>query len=53
MLIGQPEAALRELLILRPVRVIRPEMRVTWPPLAERLNFEIGADGRVARVFCG
>ncbi|SDE60873.1 I78 family peptidase inhibitor [Limimaricola pyoseonensis] len=52
-LIGQDATALERELILRPVRVIRPGDAVTMDFLPTRLNFEIDAAGRIARIFCG
>lgn len=52
-LAGQDAQVLERILILRQVRMIRPNTPVTadyWP---DRLNFEVGADGRIFRVFCG
>ena len=52
-LVGQDATALERVLILGQVRVIRPGMVVTQDYRPERLNFEIGPDGRVARITCG
>jgi hypothetical protein len=52
-LVGQDATALEKVLILRQVRVIRPGMAVTADYSAERINFEIGADNRIKRIFCG
>lgn len=52
-LVGQPWAALERVLILREVRLIRPGQPITKDLRPERINFEIGTDGRIARVFCG
>ena len=52
-LAGQPGTALERVPILREVRIIRPGQPVTGDLRPERINFEIGTDGRIARVFCG
>ncbi len=52
-LVGQDSTALERVLILGQVRVIRPGMAVTLDFRPERLNFEINASNRVARIFCG
>ena len=52
-LIGQPATALERVLILRPVRVIRPGMAVTQDFRPDRINFDIDGMGRVARIWCG
>ena len=52
-LIGQDATALERELIMRQVRVIRPGMAVTEEFVGERINFEIDAAGRIARIYCG
>lgn len=52
-LTGQDGTALERVLLLGQVRVIRPGDAVTMDLRPERINFEIGTDGRIARVFCG
>lgn len=52
-LVGQDATALERELILRQVRVIRPGDAVTRDYRPVRLNFEIGTDGRIVRIFCG
>ena len=52
-LIGQDEDALLRTLILRQVRVIRPGDTVEEDLRPARLNFEIDAASRIARIFCG
>lgn len=52
-LIGRDGTALERVLLLGQVRVIRPGDAVTMDLRPERINFEIGPDGRIARVFCG
>jgi len=52
-LIGQDATALERELILRQVRLIRPGDAVTQDFRPVRLNFEIGPDNRILRIFCG
>lgn len=52
-LVGQPETALLRQLIMGQVRVIRPGDAVTMDFRPERLNFDIGEDGRIRRIYCG
>lgn len=52
-LVGQDATALERVLIIGQVRVIRPGMAVTMDYRAERLNFQIGPSGRIAKVYCG
>ena len=52
-LLGQPATALERELILRPVRVIRPDMVVTADFRPDRLNFEVGESGDITRIYCG
>lgn len=52
-LIGQDATALERELILRQVRVIRPDMAVTMDYSEGRINFEVDATNRIARTFCG
>jgi hypothetical protein len=52
-LAGQDGTALERVLLLGQVRVIRPGDAVTMDLRPERINFEIGTDGRIGRVFCG
>ena len=51
--IGQDATALERVLILRPVRVIRPGTAVTQDFAPGRINFDIDGAGRVARIWCG
>jgi hypothetical protein len=51
-LIGQDQTALERVLIMRPVRVIRPGDAVTEDFSPQRINFVIGADGRIADIGC-
>lgn len=52
-LIGQDATALERVLIMRQVRLIRPDQAVTMDFSAERINFWIGADNRIVRITCG
>ena len=52
-LVGQPESAFDPSGLEEPVRIIRPGDAVTMDFSLERLNVEIGADGRIAAVRCG
>ncbi|SMY08345.1 I78 family peptidase inhibitor [Flavimaricola marinus] len=52
-LIGQDATALERELIMRQVRVIRPGMVVTMDFSAQRINFEIDDNNRIARIYCG
>ncbi|MEL6959556.1 MAG: I78 family peptidase inhibitor [Pseudomonadota bacterium] len=52
-LIGQDATALEQVLIMRPVRVIRPLTAISMDFRPDRLNFEIDATNRVARIYCG
>lgn len=52
-LIGQDATTLEKVLILGPVRVIRPGDAVTMDFLPERINFGIDRDEKVIEVSCG
>lgn len=52
-LVGQDATALERVLILGPVRVIRPGAPVTRDLSPSRINFDIDAGERIARVWCG
>ncbi|PWG18436.1 I78 family peptidase inhibitor [Salibaculum griseiflavum] len=52
-LLGQDATALERVLIMRPVRVIRPGMAVTMDFRPDRINFEISEQNRITRVYCG
>jgi hypothetical protein len=51
-LIGQSDAVLRDLKLPEGTRVIGPRDAVTMDYRPTRMNFEIGADGRIARISC-
>jgi hypothetical protein len=52
-LVGQDGTALERVLILGQVRIIRPGTVAAQDFRPERINFEIGTDGRIARITCG
>lgn len=52
-LIGQDVSTLEQVLIMRQVRILRPGTAMTMDFRAERINFEIGRDERIKRIFCG
>ncbi|WP_084861869.1 I78 family peptidase inhibitor [Salibaculum halophilum] len=52
-LVGQDATALERVLILGPVRVIRPGMAVTMDHRPDRINFSISEAGRITRIYCG
>ena len=52
-LIGQDATALERVLILRQVRVIRPNEPVTLEFVPVRINFNIGADETIRTITCG
>ena len=52
-LLGRDATALERVLILGPVRVIRPGMAVTMDHRPGRINFVISEAGRIARIHCG
>jgi len=52
-LIGRDATVLEGVLILRQVRVLRPNSIMTMDYRAERLNFRVGEDGTLTRIFCG
>lgn len=51
-LVGQPAAAARAMELPAGTRIVGPGDPVTADFRPDRLNIEIGADGRVARVAC-
>ncbi len=52
-LVGQDATALERELILRPVRVIRPDMAITMDFSPDRINFDIDGANRITRIWCG
>lgn len=51
-MVGAPKSILAAMKFAVPVRVIEPGMAVTADFSANRLNFEIDADGTIARIGC-
>lgn len=51
--VGMDASSVTAATFVAPVRVIRPGDMVTMDFNPERVNFEVGADGRIARVYCG
>ncbi|HHW34244.1 MAG TPA: hypothetical protein GXX24_08925 [Paracoccus solventivorans] len=51
-LVGQPAEAARTLQLPAGTRIINPGDPVTRDLRRDRLNIEIGADGKIARVAC-
>lgn len=52
-LVGQDATALERVLLMGPVRVIRPGMAVTMDYSAERINFTIDDANRISGITCG
>ena len=52
-LVGQDATALERVLLLGPMRMIRPGTVVTQDYRSERINFHIGADNVLRRIACG
>lgn len=52
-LVGEDATALEKVLILKPVRILRPGIAVTMDFNPARMNFDIGADGRITSIHCG
>lgn len=52
-LVGQDATALEKVLILGPVRIMRPDTAVTMDFRMERINFKLGAGNLVTQVTCG
>lgn len=52
-LIGQDATALERVLLMGPVRVIRPGIGVTMDYSAARINFAIDESNQIARISCG
>ena len=52
-LIGQRDTALERVLILAPVRIVRPNTAVTMDFLAERINFIIDEADNIVAIQCG
>ncbi|KAA9006987.1 I78 family peptidase inhibitor [Histidinibacterium aquaticum] len=52
-LVGRDGTALERVLIMRQVRVIRPGDAISEDLRPARINFVIGGDGSIARIYCG
>jgi hypothetical protein len=52
-LVGQPQGVASAITFAVPVRIIQPNSAVTMDLREDRLNVEVGADGNIARIFCG
>jgi Peptidase inhibitor I78 family len=52
-LVGQDATALERVLLMGPVRVIRPGMAVTMDYSATRINFAIDDANRISAITCG
>lgn len=51
-MVGDPKTILDVMKFAVPIRVIEPGMAVTADFSPNRLNFEIAADGTIARIAC-
>lgn len=51
-LVGQPKSVLATMMLPAGSRVIGPNDAVTMDLRLDRLNVEIGADDRIAKVSC-
>ncbi len=51
-LVGQPRTVLSTMMLPAGSRVIEPGQAVTMDYRADRLNVEIGTDGRISKVGC-
>lgn len=52
-LVGQPASVLETITFAGPTRVLRPGMAATTDYREDRLNIEVDARERIARVACG
>ena len=52
-LVGQGSVVLAAMTLPAGTRVITPGMAVTEDYSTSRLNIDLGADGRITRVWCG
>ncbi len=52
-LVGQDKAVFAAMTLPVGTRIIEPGMAVTEDYSPTRLNFDIGTDGRIARIWCG
>lgn len=51
-LVGQPASVLRDMMLRAGTRVINPGDAVTMDFRADRMNVEIGANGRIEKIAC-
>lgn len=51
--VGQPRSVLLATSFTAPIRIIDPGEVVTQDYLPERINFVIGQDRRIERMYCG
>ena len=51
-LVGQPKSVLQTMLLPAGTRVIGPGDAVTMDFRPDRMNVEVGADGRIAKIGC-
>lgn len=51
-LVGQPRTVLKTMMLPAGTRVIGPGDAVTMDFSPERMNIEIGTDGRIAKIGC-
>ncbi|MEM8978396.1 MAG: I78 family peptidase inhibitor [Pseudomonadota bacterium] len=51
--LDQPVTSLETVLLLQPVRVIRPNQAVTKDYREDRLNIHLNADDVIVRLSCG
>ncbi len=52
-LVGQPDTALEKVPIMRQIRILRSGMAYTQEVVPARINFAIGPDSQITRIFCG
>ena len=51
-LVGQSESVVRQMTLPQSARVIQPGQAITADFRPDRLNVEIGKDGRIGRIGC-
>lgn len=51
-LVGQPASVLETMKFAQPVRILRPDTAVTLDYRPDRLNIDIDAQEKIARVHC-
>lgn len=51
-LVGQPASVLQDMMLRAGTRVINPGDAVTMDFRADRMNVEIGANGRIEKIAC-